>query len=273
MEDRCARRAGIIPARAGFTGRLGRPIASSRDHPRSRGVYRRGRADRRGMRGSSPLARGLPTCPAPSVAASRIIPARAGFTPTRRSRCHRYSDHPRSRGVYRTARRGHEPRPWIIPARAGFTSPRPAAPITTWDHPRSRGVYGEAGHAVRVLRGIIPARAGFTLAADASTAGPRDHPRSRGVYVIRPDAYVLLSGSSPLARGLRPRERPVRLDQGIIPARAGFTDADLRERGAPADHPRSRGVYTKSSRGWASRRGSSPLARGLHAAHCSAYDP
>ena len=50
---------GIIPARAGFTGD---PVALRRhhkDHPRSRGVYRRKVRDGRIPAGSSPLARGL----------------------------------------------------------------------------------------------------------------------------------------------------------------------------------------------------------------------
>ena len=50
----------------------------------------------------------------------------------------------------------------------------------------------------------------------------------------------------------------------IIPARAGFTPRPTRCSPIPRDHPRSRGVYEVYSRGGADRRGSSPLARGLH---------
>ena len=50
---------------------------------------------------------------------------------------------------------------------------------------------------------------------------------------------------------------------GIIPARAGFTVRSSRSGRAAWDHPRSRGVYILLSCGWASRQGSSPLARGL----------
>ena len=55
----------IIPARAGFTGRLTRPRPSGADHPRSRGVYENFEVERRIVFGSSPLARGLlpvPSC-------------------------------------------------------------------------------------------------------------------------------------------------------------------------------------------------------------------
>ena len=132
---------GIIPARAGFT-RRGRPwCPEAGDHPRSRGVYVTRSPAFLASRGSSPLARGLPTSSTWTTPAGWIIPARAGFT----SQCWRSvwasGDHPRSRGVYppRSSRRwpstgssplarglrshsrseSHGPR--IIPARAGFT--------------------------------------------------------------------------------------------------------------------------------------------------------
>ena len=50
---------------------------------------------------------------------------------------------------------------------------------------------------------IIPARAGFTIHPRGAGARPADHPRSRGVYPIPNDL--------------------VQDQEGIIPARAGFT--------------------------------------------------
>ena len=50
---------GIIPARAGFTGLIPRLKVSTRDHPRSRGVYSAPAAVAAMPAGSSPLARGL----------------------------------------------------------------------------------------------------------------------------------------------------------------------------------------------------------------------
>ena len=111
----------IIPARAGFTGTRQARSSSTRDHPRSRGVYWRDHPRRRSRMGSSPLARGLHGAPPPS-----------GW---------RGLDHPRSRGVYAIvpaneriragssplARGLHAALPanrndgGIIPARAGFT--------------------------------------------------------------------------------------------------------------------------------------------------------
>ena len=133
--------AGIIPARAGFTPVRTRRRADSRDHPRSRGVYRMDRSVVFDVHGSSPLARGLPHHRHEVGRPGRIIPARAGFTPKRRRTNRTRADHPRSRGVYRYSGRrsgslgGSSPlarglrdhhdrnhrRAGIIPARAGFT--------------------------------------------------------------------------------------------------------------------------------------------------------
>ena len=80
---------------------------------------------------------------------------------------------------------------------------------------------------------------------------------------MSPRWRVTNSGSSPLARGL-PRDSSGRRDGlGIIPARAGFTTGTPRRLSARTDHPRSRGVYVKSSGGALTAFGSSPLARGL----------
>ena len=71
---------GIIPARAGFTIELGTGIEVPEDHPRSRGVYHRVLRSHEGLRGSSPLARGLRDDAEDGSLLQRIIPARAGFT-------------------------------------------------------------------------------------------------------------------------------------------------------------------------------------------------
>ena len=172
----------IIPARAGFTSRRGRPGRAGPDHPRTRGVY--------------------DAVESQSTGSPWIIPACAGFTPRHPSPGRPGRDHPRMRGVYTDAgtkgrlARGSSPHArglldagweWtrhsrIIPACAGFTpTPGPTAHSPT-DHPRMRGVYdgppmitttstGSSPHArglpppVRESwedRRIIPACAGFT---------------------------------------------------------------------------------------------------------------
>ena len=151
------------------------------------------------------------------------------------------------------------------------------------DHPRSRGVYmnptdrpthssGSSPLARGLLDfpvgeqappGIIPARAGFTQGRQPRQGRCRDHPRSRGVYSASSVRSSSRYGSSPLARGLpRPSGQGSRSGR-IIPARAGFTEDVLTEITIGQDHPRSRGVYLRSSDAQKRIMGSSPLARGL----------
>ena len=196
---------GIIPARAGFT-RLGRlRIDGPRDHPRSRGVYRRVDGRQAAGGGSSPLARGLRLQLRQLDGRPGIIPARAGFTvPSVSSQQHR-GDHPRSRGVY----------------------PRDAAPpwSSSGSSPLARGL-PVPGALPGVEAGIIPARAGFTSTCEPGLPRARDHPRSRGVYPAGATAAAVVRGSSPLARGLHEAPGLQPAAEGIIPARAGFTLAD-----------------------------------------------
>ena len=94
---------GIIPARAGFTGRRADTQNEPRDHPRSRGVYLGRDGARIIARGSSPLARGLLVAVCDVAGLARIIPARAGFTIGGGGFTSSAKDHPRSRGVYASA--------------------------------------------------------------------------------------------------------------------------------------------------------------------------
>ena len=192
----------IIPARAGFTGGAPPPRRRPGDHPRSRGVYTTDGDYVTIPPGSSPLARGLPIPPSPDGAARGIIPARAGFTPRRRTCGSPTGDHPRSRGVY-------------SPSTGQIWSTSGSSPLARGLLVLSRDDSGEPG--------IIPARAGFTDGARNTAPVGTDHPRSRGVY--RGTSYVIWrrNGSSPLARGLLTHRHHTLAPQRIIPARAGFT--------------------------------------------------
>ena len=81
----------------------------------------------------------------------------------------------------------------------------------------------------------------------------------------------MLTGSSPLARGLRVLGGGRLCVGGIIPARAGFTRLRSRPRRQGPDHPRSRGVYAVSRESLFRPAGSSPLARGLLCVYCSQF--
>ena len=194
-------------------------------------------------------------------------------------------DHPRSRGVYANdlvALWGH----WGSSPLARGLPPDPPGPAGRGgDHPRSRGVYplyclnvplppgssplarglrARPHHCLRELR-IIPARAGFTSHGLFPFCVFGDYPRSRGVYGRSSPTTLSTEGSSPLARGLLGLKRAYKSRSRIIPARAGFTRAAGRARLVDEDHPRSRGVYSRTCGSGTSSVGSSPLARGLRA--------
>ena len=216
------RRAGIIPARAGFTSPPVRWSGGRRDHPRSRGVYYQAEGRLPAPDGSSPLARGLHPRRRPHPRHDGIIPARAGFTRSTRTSTIPTMDHPRSRGVYaiaaldEQAMTGSSPlarglhvgaedrvaQGGIIPARAGFTAAGAMIAGAAADHPRSRGVYAHPRVSGVNGWGIIPARAGFTFTMLGEALVDRDHPRSRGVYLSPGANGPYTYGSSPLARGL-----------------------------------------------------------------------
>ena len=232
----------IIPARAGFTTPARPRAKTTRDHPRSRGVYAaRSRSRLRSM-GSSPLARGLPDWWRDPHDRLRIIPARAGFTLMPVSSSHTRRDHPRSRGVY-AAQVAHDA-------------------LSEVSSPLARGLPIRVD-LDRALTRIIPARAGFTGGGLGVGHGGEDHPRSRGVYFVLRLAQGMHGGSSPLARGLRFDIDISFAHTRIIPARAGFTLVLTQTRTLIRDHPRSRGVYVGVSADRSAERGSSPLARGL----------
>ena len=256
---------------------------SARDHPRSRGVYfpRRRRHGR--IRGSSPLARGLPRAARSASTSAGIIPARAGFTTVAEGLDMGSEDHPRSRGVYRgdshspLGRQGssplarglrdesiavtHDPR--IIPARAGFTRRTVITADDIADHPRSRGVYRCCRPRTRGRAGSSPLARGLRERRVTYAEAIWDHPRSRGVYVTIWGSPTVGRGSSPLARGLRSVQGEALPHVRIIPARAGFTRPRPSRTGHCRDHPRSRGVYGFRRPGRTEMIGSSPLARGL----------
>ena len=128
--------------------------------------------------------------------------------------------------------------------------------------PLARGLQAN-GLSQLLTNRIIPARAGFTLGLPRRRGGGRDHPRSRGVYASVGRVTSRVTGSSPLARGLRASRTRRSIRPGIIPARAGFTRPQPACRIPQQDHPRSRGVYPNWIRAVTRVRGSSPLARGL----------
>ena len=111
-------------------------------------------------------------------------------------------------------------------------------------------------------RRLIPAHAGKTARQGRASRSPRAHPRSRGENIVVSAPIIIRQGSSPLTRGKRLTQSLLPLAHRLIPAHAGKTRIQLRERGARRAHPRSRGENAKDVAIPALQDGSSPLTRG-----------
>ena len=140
--QRRRRKKGLIPARAGNTGRPVRRNQTRWAHPRSRGEHFLVRVSVLVWTGSSPLARGTLSDITQLLKSRGLIPARAGNTqrflhgvPSRRA-------HPRSRGEHLGAQREHTRAEGSSPLARG--TPHLYDPVTG------------AGR-------LIPARAGNTI--------------------------------------------------------------------------------------------------------------
>ena len=293
----------IIPALAGNTHLPRSQSHRHPDHPRSRGEYVRRRAWSRGVRGSSPLSRGIQYRHGHQLLLQRIIPALAGNTQESPFSWLHRSDHPRSRGEYGEREAvsciglGSSPlsrgipflgsnnsiNKRIIPALAGNTPAPPVVASTIADHPRSRGEYYQMateehqakgssplsrgirgpGEGELRLPGIIPALAGNTRRSGRRRSPRSDHPRSRGEYRLLEPPARVQEGSSPLSRGILGHHPAPWRFPRIIPALAGNTSSHRRRRTARADHPRSRGEYGRQVCEQGAKFGSSPLSRGI----------
>ena len=170
--------------------------------------------------GSSPLARGKHGGHEVRRQRRRLIPARAGKTPSPPSRRARSKAHPRSRGENAHLTRLNEAGVGSSPLARGKQSPRYA---------RGRRI------------GLIPARAGKTSGSRATAVRRAAHPRSRGENFPACLRRKSSCGSSPLARGKRVRAGRRRGRGRLIPARAGKTVGGRVLAHVTPAHPRSRG--------------------------------
>ncbi len=236
-----AGRGRLIPARAGSTGSPGGVLISSTVHPRSRGEHSSGGGSGWSSWGSSPLARGAHIKADVTVSLHRLIPARAGSTPSGRTATTGGWAHPRSRGEHRCQ--------------------RPPMNVFWGSSPLARGAPHRQQRA-RPPRGLIPARAGSTVSSSTLMVTGPAHPRSRGEHEPSIATGAPPLGSSPLARGARLGTSTFSVLMRLIPARAGSTWTRGRSCAAPWAHPRSRGEHALYGSRGKCRGGSSPLARG-----------
>ena len=231
----------FIPARAGNTSFPAVTLRVHSVHPRSRGEHVETYDTAAGECGSSPLARGTPRDIHDGVAGGRFIPARAGNTAPLGQRGRNAPVHPRSRGEHGR---------WqAFLNRASGSSPLARGTRVT-------------GRERWLRRRFIPARAGNTGTGRWPRRQSPVHPRSRGEHAHLQALHVGVGGSSPLARGTRPRRASGRRGRRFIPARAGNTRTSRRCMSVSAVHPRSRGEHGLEGRAAVEAAGSSPLARG-----------
>ena len=159
--------------------------------------------------GSSPLARGTPVDGVEGIVNLGLIPARAGNTTSRRALSLPLWAHPRSRGEH-----------------GDF---RVSGVITQGSSPLARGTQHLAFVAFH-WSGLIPARAGNTGFSRKEPVPVPAHPRSRGEHTGNILMGVSDLGSSPLARGTPSSVGCEAAEGGLIPARAGNTQASGKAR-------------------------------------------
>ena len=293
---------GLIPARAGKTRRPCGRSRGNRAHPRAGGENCAGLGAQGPAWGSSPRERGKPADRAGRLAVGGLIPARAGKTLLRASFTWFDRAHPRAGGENlavpprRATSRGSSPRgrgkrpgrsgvlrhAGLIPARAGKTARSGTRPHRTAAHPRAGGenayvrklnAHG-AGSSPRgrgkltsldlreVSLGLIPARAGKTITRRNRPRPSRAHPRAGGENSLRLESAAWSPGSSPRGRGKREGGHPGLARGGLIPARAGKTEACHSSRLPRWAHPRAGGENSCPSWPRATTLGSSPRGRG-----------
>ncbi len=291
---------GLIPARGESTVALVSRSASSRAHPRTRGVDSRGDDAKLLAMGSSPHAGSRPLAHLRVCDGAGLIPARGESTPSQNSARRRPQAHPRTRGVdtllagamalcpgsspHAGSRRGHGA--WsgqgfrLIPARGESTRTPTRSSRSARAHPRTRGVdraggalaniyYGSSPHAGSrhaqdalepTPTGLIPARGESTRSRSRAPLTARAHPRTRGVDVPATVVQERARGSSPHAGSRQHRAVGPVGDGGLIPARGESTHRRGTHPQPAGAHPRTRGVDPTCATCTPRRAGSSPHA-------------
>ena len=192
--------------------------------------------------GSPPLARGIPKGIGNSIPRIGITPACAGNTTAAIFPTVQQRDHPRLRGEYIRSIR-------FIPCVPG--SP-----------PLARGIHTMTSNGSGFV-GITPACAGNTDRCGTNYRYQTDHPRLRGEYS---DVHITddrVTGSPPLARGIRRWKKEKHCATRITPACAGNTFITKYCVDRLGDHPRLRGEYADHPVKTRQSEGSPPLARGI----------
>ena len=132
---------------------------------------------------------------------------------------------------------------------------------TRGSSPRARGTHSDEWPLGDILR-FIPAGAGNTDPDYLRVNGLTVHPRGRGEHTGFVSSFILVSGSSPRARGTLARQDGVYFPDRFIPAGAGNTLAAAARAIISEVHPRGRGEHHRYGIPRKGSDGSSPRARG-----------
>ncbi len=172
----------FIPACAGNTQTIPRPLPPTAVHPRVRGEHHWSMIARDTGTGSSPRARGthIPAILLQTV--MRFIPACAGNTSGTNRRRTTTAVHPRVRGEH--------------------CDGTPGVALVWGSSPRARGTPIRDRRRLHERR-FIPACAGNTPRRRRSMSAGAVHPRVRGEHELVAIAIADTDGSSPRARGTR----------------------------------------------------------------------
>ena len=256
--------------------------ASRRAHPRAGGENPRSHSTRHEQKGSSPRGRGKPALSCRPRGDRRLIPARAGKTSVNgRTACARTA-HPRAGGENVVAetknfsRAGSSPRgrgkrrpspittraARLIPARAGKTSRTSMSSCSAPAHPRAGGENWNHSTTTETAAGSSPRGRGKPVMSTTDSAVTVAHPRAGGENAIRATVRKSQDGSSPRGRGKLDQLRECFENAGLIPARAGKTQARRLTFSLRRAHPRAGGENPVGGAFPDRSGGSSPRGRG-----------
>ena len=214
---------GLIPARAGKTGRPRALAYASAAHPRAGGENSRDARVRSSSFGSSPRGRGKRLNSRAAQPHRRLIPARAGKTLRIRAASALRWAHPRAGGENEVRDVCERAARWLIPARAGKTGLRGFRGLRGGAHPRAGGENCIEGVAAVQLRGSSPRGRGKLAAAVAVREPVGLIPARAGKTAYYPDNPPA-ERAHPRAGGENAWQRLDRTHPGwLIPARAGKT--------------------------------------------------
>ncbi len=231
----------FIPAPAGNTAGSRSAAAPIPVHPRACGEHGCSLDDPKSVTGSSPRLRGTRLRRDRAHHRLRFIPAPAGNTPGQAFGRRARPVHPRACGEH------------------------PAEVVVMIDSvgssPRLRGTR------VRVIGDVvsdrfIPAPAGNTSSGATQILRRSVHPRACGEHSIPASTTWAAIGSSPRLRGTRASRRSSGPGARFIPAPAGNTRHQARNKSQMSVHPRACGEHSDSRLPISPTLGSSPRLRG-----------